>query len=254
MSCSPDVPERGTGPVGAAMLKTMAVLEAQGVQTIAIGAGVALASGLAAACANPTTIGELPPLAASGSSTASGPTTTQSVSSGPTPTSTGAATTVGPISTDPASTSTGIIGPGPQMSFAILFGEIPEPGTTGMSDVAGSGDGPADDAMLVKITTGMASCDEPFGGLQCGGAWWVDFTLPVDLQTPGTYNLFPDLNASTGFTLEDNGDGECGGGFGSLDGTLVLDVVNAELIAGRIMDTDAIDFDANVEFQAMRCP
>jgi hypothetical protein len=46
--------------------------------------------------------------------------------------------------------------------------------------------------------------------------------------------------------------GECWWGGGSLEGTLELDAVDGPIV-GRIVDAQAFDFDANVEFSAVRC-
>ena len=107
--------------------------------------------------------------------------------------------------------------------------------------------------MLVVITTGLASCEEPFAALPCDGAWSISFTLPPALQTPGTYPLFPDLN---GGASESFGPGpDCGFGGGTLEGNLDLQLVDATRVVGAITADDPIvDFDPNVAFDAMRCP
>jgi hypothetical protein len=147
------------------------------------------------------------------------------------------------------------IEPGPQRSFAITFGEIPPPsGGTGTSTSTTGGGGPPDDALLVSITTGIASCTDVYNSRPCS-SWSVSFTLPIELQTPGTYDL-EELNGfySVSFGEDDGFDG-CteGGGGGSLLGTVIIEEIDDASVVGRIENADAFDFDANVSFVAERC-
>jgi hypothetical protein len=204
-------------------------------------------------CALPTTIGQVPSDdtgSASVSSTVGTSTVGVATSTGfPPPTATSTALPTGDGSSD-----TGMVGPGPVRSFSIRYGDIPpQGGTDTASDVGGTTGGPDPDALLVVITTGDADCVEPFGMLQCGGAWQIEFALPPALQVPGTYDLFADLAATASETIGPGPD--CGFGGGTFEGTVDLTVVSADLVAGQISADDMqFDFDPNVAFEAERCP
>ena len=142
-------------------------------------------------------------------------------------------------------------------SFAMRFDELPASGDSTASDVADTGVGTggpfAPDAIVVSVTTGANnSCEDPSAPLQCGVAWELSFNIPPQLQVPGTYQLFPDFNGVYSVTTELDA-GECGFGAGSLEGTVVIDEIDDMHVAGRLEGTDAIDFDADVSFDAPRC-
>ncbi len=198
-------------------------------------------------CALSTPIGDLPEAAtAGGSGTGSTGASTETAQTEPDVTSI--------VSDSNASVSSGEtepVGPGPQRAFSLRWGDVPDPETTGMSDVADTGTIDPD-AILVVVTTGNVTCTDPFGQLPCGGAWNLGFTLYPEHQMPGVYAL-TDLDASGMSTTEDPVD--CGFGAGSIEGTVEILVVDAQRVTGRIMDaTDLIGFDPNVEFDAPRCP
>ena len=200
-------------------------------------------------CAVPTKIGELEgtDTVTDGDSEAS---TTDTVES-----TTDASTTTeeGTGSSGAEDSDTDTVGPGPQMSFAILFGDLPDdPGTGSGGSSTTSGGGMPDDTLLVEITTGPASCADVSAPLPCGGAWNISFSLPADLQIPGTYDLV-DLNGLQFINLDADATGECGGGGGSLEGTVIIDSIDDTQVVGRIENADPFDFDPNVSFVAPRC-
>jgi hypothetical protein len=144
---------------------------------------------------------------------------------------------------------------GEEHAFAIHWGDVPEV-DVGESDSGGSGggDGGNDidpESILVVIGNGADGCGDPWGGGGCG-QWGISFTLPADI-VPGSYPLFPDLNGMQSATGPDRGGGDCWGGGGSLEGTLVIDAIDDAVIVGRITDAVSFDFDANVEFSAGIC-
>jgi hypothetical protein len=219
-----------------------------------------LAVGLGAlGCAVPTKIGELP-----GTDTVASDGASDSASdSESSVTTTDVEPTTSSTTVDPTDGSTGVgetegpTGPGPQMSLAILFGDIPDdPGGTGGTSTGTSttgGGGVPDDTLLVQITTGYSSCTDVYAPLPCGGAWVVSFSLPIELQVPGTYPLFPDVNGLYFFNDQADGTGECGGGGGTLEGTVIIESIDDAQVVGHIEMANAFDFDANVSFVAPRC-
>ena len=203
-------------------------------------------------CAVPTKIGEL-----AGTDTMASDGEAGSTTANVEPTSSSSTTTFDPSGSSGVgeSETEDVIGPGPQMSFAILFGDIPDdPGTgTGGTSTTTTGGGVPDDTLLVEITTGPASCTDVFASLPCGGAWSISFSLPAELQTPGTYALFPDLNGNQFFNDDADETGECGGGGGTLEGTVIIESIDDTQVVGRIENAESFDFDANVSFVAPRC-
>jgi hypothetical protein len=196
-------------------------------------------------CALSTPIGDLPQAGTTGGGTETSSTTT--------PAQTDGTTIASDSATGIASGDTEMVGPGPMRAFSLRVADLPEPGTGSASDVGGD-TGPVDpDAIRVVITTGGATCSDPFGQLPCGGAWSIGFTLALEHQVPGTYALFEELDGTgtaTGFEPV-----ECSFAGGSLDGTAEIDVVDAQRVAGRITGaSDLLGFDPNVEFDAPRCP
>jgi hypothetical protein len=145
---------------------------------------------------------------------------------------------------------------GEQHAYAIHWGDVP-PIDVGESGTGGSGGdpggpGPFGDAesIFVSIGIGNDSCANPWGDGGCG-QWSVSFTLPADV-VPGSYPLV-ELNGSQFATGPDEGAGECWGGGGSLDGTLVIGSIDDATIVGHIEDAVSFDFDANISFVAPLC-
>lgn len=145
---------------------------------------------------------------------------------------------------------------GEQHAYAIHWGDVP-PIDVGESDSGGSGGdtggpGPFGDpeSIFVNIGNGNDSCGDPWGDGACG-EWSVSFTLPADV-VPGSYPL-AELNGSQFATGPDRGGGDCWGGGGSLDGTLVIEAIDDTSITGHIEDAVSFDFDANVAFIAPLC-
>ncbi|MCX4242690.1 hypothetical protein [Paraliomyxa miuraensis] len=163
---------------------------------------------------------------------------------------------------DDATTTTGAsIEPDPGdpnvvTAFAIRHGDLPSPGGGGLD--SGGDDGGSDidpDALLVVITNGAATCEDPFAANECGTRWSVSFTLPPALQQPGSYDLWPDLNGGFSVTGEPYPEGDCSWGGGTLEGVVdILAITDEGLVRGAIHGADAFDFDANVTFDAVGCP
>jgi len=141
-------------------------------------------------------------------------------------------------------------------AFAIHWGDVPEI-DVGETDTGGSGggdDGPGPfgdpESIFVSIGNGNDSCEDPWADWTCG-QWSVGFTLPADV-VPGSYAL-ADLNGSQSATGPDEGGGDCWGGGGSLEGTLVIESIDEGVIVGHIEDAVSFDFDANISFSAPFC-
>ncbi|MCA9711331.1 MAG: hypothetical protein KDK70_36165 [Myxococcales bacterium] len=139
-------------------------------------------------------------------------------------------------------------------AFAIRHGDLPEIDVGG-GDSGGSGGGTSidPDALLVVITNGAATCSNPFAADECGSRWSVSFTLPPELQAPGTYSLWDDLNGGFSVTGEPYPEGDCSWGGGSLEGKLELYEIDGTVVRGQIVDAPTWDFDANVAFDADTC-
>ncbi len=142
-------------------------------------------------------------------------------------------------------------------AFAIRHGDLPAIDAGGGMDSGGDGgDGDSGidpDALLVVVTNGAATCDDPFAANECGGYWSVSFTLPPDLQAPGTYSLWEDLNGGFSVTGELYDEGDCSWGGGSLEGMIEITTLDGGALQAEIFDADAFDFDANVVFAADVC-
>lgn len=88
-------------------------------------------------------------------------------------------------------------------------------------------------------------------GTPRGDNWSASFSLPPDMQGPGVY----DLGAVSGGMSVTTGPGpRCGGGGGTLSGTLEIVSIDDSQVVGRFGNTDAFDFDANGAWTAERCP
>ena len=157
--------------------------------------------------------------------------------------------------TDDDSDTTGVAGEAD--GIALLHGELPDIDVGGDDTGAGSGtDGGSlfpDDALLVIIDNDdSATCGDPWGPSECGGNWSISFTLLAEQQVPGTYELF-ELNGSSSFLDEPHPEGDCAGGGGTLDGTLIIESIDEGTVVGHIENAEAWDFDANVSFVVPRC-
>ena len=164
-------------------------------------------------------------------------------------------TSVGGGDTEDDSYSSG--GDGEADGIAILHGELPDIDVGGDDTGAGSGtDGDSSfpyDALLVIIDNDdSATCGDPWGASECGGNWSISFTLLPEQQVPGTYALF-ELNGFSSFMDEPHPEGDCAGGGGTLDGTIVIEAIDDATVVGHIENAEAWDFDANVSFVVSRC-
>ena len=149
------------------------------------------------------------------------------------------------------------IGGGEADGIAMLHGELPDIDEGGGDTGAGSGsDGDSafpDDALLVVLDNdGSATCEDPWATSDCGGNWSISFTLLPEQMEPGTYALL-DVNGGFSFADEPHPEGDCPFGGGTLEGTLVIESIDDEVVIGHIEDADAWDFDANVAFVVPRC-
>ncbi len=141
-------------------------------------------------------------------------------------------------------------------AFAIRFGDIPESGSTGGTTInseVGSGDGPDDDALLVKVTTALDSCEDPNATDPCN-SWTVSFTLAPDQQVAGTYDLVDDVNALGVESGADDTSGMCSFGGGTVEGAVIIESISDAEVVGRFETTETLlDVDLNFSFVAPRC-
>ncbi len=146
--------------------------------------------------------------------------------------------------------------------FALRFADLPDVGsdTTGntgggssASTSAGeTGSGETDpDALVIRATTGLATCEDPFGLLPCPLAWTYGFNLPPELQFVGAAGQLEDLN---GFMAE-TGEGavDCSFGGGTLIGRFEITAFDPTHVAGRMFDLEGTGFGTDVPFDAVRC-
>jgi hypothetical protein len=144
---------------------------------------------------------------------------------------------------------------GEPYAFAMRFGDLPEI-DPGASDSGGSSDGEPfqdDDALVVTIASAAQTCDDPHAALPCGGNFSIGFILPPEIQAPGTYQLWEEAFGMSTYAAPPYPEGDCAWGGGSLDGFVEIEAIDASHVAGRLFDTDAWDFDANLEFDAAIC-
>lgn len=215
-----------------------------------------------AGCALPATIGMVPSDESSTNSVSESTTTMSSTSSEDSVSMTTSSST-GPTSSSTTTGSTGDTGmtsssggPREMTAFSIRFGDIPESGDTGSTTVnseVGSGGGPDDDALLVKVTTSNDSCEDPNATDPCD-SWAVSFTLAPEQQVPGSYDLFNDVNALGVESGTDDSSGMCSFGGGTVEGTVVIESISPTGVVGRFENTDTpIDIDLDFSFVAPRC-
>lgn len=147
--------------------------------------------------------------------------------------------------------------PGEPYAFAMRYGDLPDVDVGSGSGSGGGSDGEPfqdDDAIVVTIASAAKSCEDPYAALPCGGNYSVSFILPPELQAPGTYQLWEEAYGMSTFAAPPHPEGDCAWGGGSLDGLVEIEVVDDTHVVGRLLDTDAWDFDANLEFDAPLCP
>ena len=146
---------------------------------------------------------------------------------------------------------------GEPYAFAMRYGDLPDvdSGESGSDSGGGGDDEPWQDAdaLYVKIATTAKTCEDPFAAVPCGGHYSVSFILPPEIQAPGTYALFDEAFGGFTYAFEPYEEGDCGWGGGSLDGVLEIEHIDQDHVVGRLLDTDAFDFDANIEFDAPLC-
>lgn len=156
--------------------------------------------------------------------------------------------------------------PAIQHDFAIRFGDLPDVGesdsdsggssasTSASSTTTGETDsgGPTDaDALLVRATTGLATCQDPFGIEPCPATWTYGFKLPVELQFVGAAGRLEDVD---GFMAEVFGEApDCGFGGGTLSGNYEITAIDATHVAGRMFDLELTMWETEVVFDAPRC-
>jgi hypothetical protein len=145
--------------------------------------------------------------------------------------------------------------PGEPYAFAMRYGDLPEV-NVGESDSGGGSDGEPfqdDDALVVTIANAAQSCEDPYAALPCGGNFSIGFILPPDIQAPGTYQLWEEAFGSQTYAAPPYPEGDCAWGGGSLDGLVEIEVIDDTHVVGRLLQTDAWDFDADLEFDAALC-
>jgi hypothetical protein len=163
----------------------------------------------------------------------------------------------GTSDTGEATSETGEVPPpsGEPYAFAMRYGDLPEL-EPGNSDSGGSDGEPFqdDDALVVTIATAAQTCDDPHAALPCGGNFSIGFILPPDIQAPGTYALWEEAFGTSTYAAPPYPEGDCAWGGGSLSGFVEIETIDAQHVVGRLYDTDAWDFDANLDFDAPICP
>jgi hypothetical protein len=139
-------------------------------------------------------------------------------------------------------------------AFAMRYGDLPS--IPGESDSGGGSDGEPfqdDNALVVNIASAAQTCADPYAALPCGGHFSIGFILPPDLQAPGTYQLWEETFAHSTYAAPPYPEGDCAWGGGSLSGFVEIEAIDDQHVAGRLFETDAWDFDANIEFDAEIC-
>lgn len=147
-------------------------------------------------------------------------------------------------------------------AIAILVGDIPPPsggggttvGTVGSDTGNDGGGGVPDDSLRIELANVTLTCEDPYIDYSCGPMqkWNLSFTLPVEMQAPGTYDL-AELNF--GYSVVEPGVGKdcAGGGGGGFGGTLIIDAIGPGGVIGCIDSPDLLDFDGNGSFEATMC-
>jgi hypothetical protein len=140
---------------------------------------------------------------------------------------------------------------GDHTGIAMLGSELPDIGAGGGSSSVATGPAPDPNILHVMISDLAIACRDPYG-LDCGGHWKVSFQLPVELQTPGVYQL----EQVDGFFLSsgDEDPVDCSGGGGTWwSGQVEITAIDNQHVVGTFTGTDTFDFDANGSFVATRC-
>jgi len=156
------------------------------------------------------------------------------------------------------SNDTDMIGPLEMQSWVMRYDDYiamqPDgPGTDSGGDSAGTGSEIPPDTLVVNITTGPNRCDDPWAGLECGEQWSISMRIPPELQAPGEYMIFEQLDGFYMMTGPFEGGDQCSGGGGSLEGVATLAVVGEQEVSGQLSMTFAVDFDADIAFTASAC-
>lgn len=203
---------------------------------------------LLAACALPTSLGELP----------STTTTTGSESDGATTLGVGVSGTSGPPPPPAMTSDTGIAEPPPPHAWAMRYDEWSTTSETSGSDSGPAGTGgdtgtyePTPDTLVVQLSTGADDCADPHASLECGGYWTLTVFVPPELQLPGTYDLAADLAGIV--TISGDEDPTCSFGAGLLEGSAELFEVSPQQVTGRLFPTDTFGLGTNFELVAPRC-
>lgn len=211
---------------------------------------VALLSFASQGCAVPTSLGQLS--AETEGMTGSTGGSSSSGNSGQT-----SAATLGSSSAE-ADSTTSMIGPLEMQAWVMRYDDYialqPDgPETDSGGDSAGTGSEISPDTLVLNITTGPNRCDDPWAGLQCGEQWSISMLIPPELQAPGEYMIFEQLEGFYTMTGPFEGGDQCSGGGGSLEGLATLGVVGEQEVSGQLSMTFALDFDANIAFTALGC-
>ncbi len=213
---------------------------------------VALLSLASLGCAVPTSLGQL-----SAETEGATSSTSDSSSSGSSTTGQASTATMGSSSAGAGST-TSMIGPFEMEAWVMRYDEYialqPDgPGTDSGGDTADTSSEIAPDALVINITTGPNRCDDPWAGLECGDQWSISMLIPPELQAPGEYMIFEQLDGFYTMTGPFDGGDQCAGGGGSLEGIATLAVVGEQEVTGELSMTFVGDFDANIPFTALGC-
>jgi hypothetical protein len=164
---------------------------------------------------------------------------------------------------DPGETSgeTGGVDPVDPVSLgedgvAHRFEDLPMHDPGAGESTSTSGGEPAHDpqALVIDFATLPETCGQPSPVLPCGEHASITLILAPEHQAVGTYVLFEQVDAfstATGPMRDDPED--CWWGGGTLSGMLEITAIDEHHIEGRLFDTDAFDFDANVSFDVPIC-
>lgn len=203
-------------------------------------------------CSVPTAVGDLEGNALVG---ASGSGSSESGQSGEVDPTTGGVdpTNTGSSSGDQASSSTGAeTRPAPTMvAFAMRRGDIPPDDEDPSATTIGSGDstdtdgGLDDDDLLVFIGFSGQTCEDPSTDTRCG-IWEVKFALSVEQQVAGTY-AWDEVNLGFWENGPDRGGGDCFGGGGTLESSVVVESIDGEGLQirfeGETFGPEAVEID-----------
>jgi hypothetical protein len=137
--------------------------------------------------------------------------------------------------------------PPPPTAIAIPLGQIPPS--------EGSPPWEEPERLLVVVSNSPLSCADPFGGLDCR-EWRVGFSLPPELQLPGTLPLADErIRSYTSESWPNIDSRDCWSGLGApAPGTVEIQSISNEGLRLTLTGTASPYFDASGVYDVTRCP